>query len=237
MRTLYLFLIISAMGFTSCSDDPQMADVAPEHPCSIDTVLLATNTADWVSYEPADTALRFENDSGEVKVFRQRYYNENFSSLAWDGLLCFAGGDVTRLSNTRSFWYESEDSILLFGNHFIHYLLPGMQTYEGFAGAPPYEIFLLSMQVLSPQSDTVEINSCVARRMVNEFGNVVVRNQRTRIEDIRLRNSVTVGSRQFDNVFEPTDCQGIAPTFFYRAEDGVVAFVDTAGVAWYQADG
>jgi hypothetical protein len=213
MRTTICLLVFSGLGLVSCSDDPQMSDLAPERPCSIDTVLLATSTTDWVSYEPADTALRFENDSGQVRVFRQRYYKENFRTSAWDGLLCNDQEDLTRYSNTRSFWCESEDSLLIFGNHNIRYLLPSFQTYESFAEAPPYEVFVLAMQVLPPQSDTVEINSCVARRLVNDFDNNVVRNQRTRIEDIRLRNSVTVGSRQFDQVFEPTDCQGYPPPF------------------------
>jgi len=236
MRTTITILAITALGLLGCSDDPQMTDVTAQQPCSIDSIFLATNTSGWVSYGPADTSLFFENDSGEVKVFRQRYYTENNRTLAWDGLRCNADKDATRFSNTVSFWYESEDSLLIFGNHYIQYLLPSVQSYEGFAQAPPYEIFLLSMQPLFPERDTHSINSCVSRRLANDFGNSVVRNQKIQIEDIALRSMVEVGNRQFENVFEPTDCQGIAPTFYYRAEDGVVAFVDTAGVAWYKAD-
>lgn len=234
-KTIFL-VAISVLGLTACSEDAQMADVAPEQPCSIDTVLLATNTSDWVSYQPADTILRFENDFGDIKVFRQQYYTENKRTLTWDGVFCNSSEEATRFSNTRSFWYESEDKLLIFGNHYIDYLLSGLPNYDGFAQAPPYEVFLLSMQLIPSNTDTGEINSCVSRRLVNDFGDVEVSDQRMSIEDLVLRTSVNIGSRQFDNVFEPADCQEMAPMFYYRPEDGVVAFMDMNGVAWYKAD-
>lgn len=238
MRTIIPLLAICIVALSACSDDDQLTNLVPEQPCSIDTVWLATNTSDWASYQPADTVLRFENDQGEIKEFRQQYYIENNRKLSWDGVFCNDEEEASRYSNTRSFWYESEDSLLIFGNHFVDYLLSGLPTYDGFAEAPPYEVFLLSMQNLLPiDTDSEELKSCVARRLVNDFGELAVSNQRNSIEDIVLRASVTVGSRQFDNVFEPTDCDSIAPVFYYRPEDGVVAFLDMEGRAWYKVDG
>jgi hypothetical protein len=236
MRTIIFLMAITALGMTACSDVTLIEEVAPEQPCSIDTVLLATNTSGWVSYQTNDTSLSFENDSGDVKVFHQKYYTESSRTLSWDGVFCNSNEEASRFSNSRSFWYESEDSLLIFGNHYIDYLLPNTPTYDGFAQAPPYEVFLLSMQLLPVDTDTGEIISCVSRRLVNDFGEAKVSDQQMEIEDIALRASVTIGSRQFENVFEPTDCADTAPLFYYSQEDGVVAFLDMDGVAWYKID-
>lgn len=240
MRTTLFILTLSVLGLAGCTEDPQMTNVVPERPCSIDTVLLATNTSDWIPYQLTDTMLRFENDSGEVKVFRQRFYGENTRSGSLDGIFCQGEEHAKRYSNSRSFAYESEDSILIFGNHYIQYLLPpgDLWSYERFVEAPPYETFLLSIQPNPPDnSDTYEINSCVMRLVVNDFDNVVVRDSKRSLEDALFNQSRAIGTRSFEDVYEPTDCQGTSPTFIYRADRGMVAFVDTAGVAWYQVDG
>lgn len=210
-----------------------MSDEAPMPPCSIDTTLLATATTDHIPYTPEDSTLTFRNDMGEEKVFRMQYYTESASRQSLEGVLCADGQHATRFTDLRNAWYESPDSLGIFINHYIRFRVNQPWTYQRFAEADPYEMFLIAMQPLVPEGEDASLNSCVMRRLVNDFGSFAVQLEKSQFEDVQFFSTVQVADTNLSDVYLPDDCQGEAPTFYYRPEDGIVAFVDTAGVAWF----
>jgi len=230
-KYLFVKLLLLAFLLNNCSEKIASGENI-SLACDIDTILLATQTTDHLPYTPLDSTLIFTNNAREEKVFRMRYYTEGMSQLGLNGVFCTVGQQAMRHSNTRKIWYESADSLLLFVNHYLYYLVDEPWTYQRFVEADPYEIFLISMQSLAPENYAAERNSCVLRRVVNDFGSVDVQREKSQLEQVRFSPDMQIGDTTLTDVYEPGDCQGQAPLFYYRPEDGIVAFVDTAGVTW-----